>query len=283
MKKVLVLFILLFMLLIPATALAESTDTEAGTTPDSLFYWFDKMAERIFLLFTFDPQDKAEALSKIGLERLAEAEESDNEETIGKLISEFVKNNEKAEALAGDDLDTLVGLNEDQAEALDILSELIDDEGIGDKGVDRAISSVIKLLDKQSSKLEKLALSDSSKTAEKVARVIDKTTAKLNKLLEKFSKDDEDDSDDNEKKTIEELIEHVQSSTSKHIAVLESLLDKVPDSARASIEKAIEKSMHGSKTTSETVGRRGPKAGSDGEASQASSKGGGNGKSKDNE
>ena len=271
MKKVLIFFLLLFILSFPTTAFAATSETEAGTTPDSLFYWFDKMAERISLLFTFNPQDKAEALSKIGLERLAEAEESDNEETVGKLISEFVKNSNKAEDLADEDIDTLVGLNEDQTEALGILSDLGDD----DKSTDKAISTVIKLLDKQSKKLEKLALNASPKAAEKIARVIDKTTDRLNKLLEKLSKENEDDSDDKEKKTIEELVDQVQSSTSKHITVLEGLLDldKLPDSAKASIEKAIAKSKHGSETATEAVGRRGPKVVSDGEASEASSNG----------
>lgn len=260
MKKIVPL-ILLLMLVAPATALAAPADVEAGINPDSRFYWFDRMAERVTLLFTLDPQAKSTALSKNGLERLAEAGEVENEETVGKLVSEYLKNQRQAESLAGDDIDTLAAINEDQGQALEELNELIENgEGVGEQEAARALAATTRLLERQAKKLEKLAAKDSPKAAEKAAKVIDKTTTRLSHLADKLSKKSDESSATAGKKTAEELSEHVLAATAKHLQVLERVLENAPESARPAIEAILESSATGQGTAAEAVKRRGPKA-----------------------
>ncbi len=51
------------------------------------------------------------------------------------------------------------------------------------------------------------------------------------------------------------VLERVDAATSKHTAVLEGLLDRVPDQARPAIERAIEKSRHGNMAATEALAR----------------------------
>ncbi len=254
-------FLLFLMLLAPTAAIAAPANVEAGLSPESRFYWFDRMAERITLLFTLDTQDKSQALSKIGLERLAEAEEVESQETVGSLISDYLKNQRQADDLAGDDPDTLVGLNEDQAEALERLDGLIEQSrGEHEQLAVQAIATTARLLEKQAKKLEQAALSGSTNVAEKTARAIDKTMTRLKKLADKITKRSAASATISEKKTADELSEHVLSATAKHLAVLEGLLGKVSDSAKPAIEKALERSGKGREKAGEAVKRRGPNA-----------------------
>lgn len=263
MKKVIPL-ILLLMMVAPATALAAPADVEAGLGPDSRFYWFDRMAERITLLFTLDPQAKSTALSKNGLERLAEAGEVEDEETVGKLVSEYVKNQEKAQDLAGDDIDALAVISEDQGQALEQLNDLIENgEGVGEHEASKALTTTARLLERQANRLEKIAAKDLPGEAEKAAKVIDKTTTRLSRLADKLAKKSDDSSETVGKKTVEELSDHVLAATAKHLEVLERVLENAPDSARSAIEAALDNSAKGQGKASEAVKRRGPKADGD--------------------
>jgi len=51
------------------------------------------------------------------------------------------------------------------------------------------------------------------------------------------------------------VLERVDTATSKHTAVLEGLLERVPDQARPAIERAIEKSRHGNMAATEALAR----------------------------
>ena len=269
--KIFITLLLLLMLLSPATAIAATTEVEAGLDPDSRFYWFDRMAERIKLVFTLDPQAKSEALSKIGLERLAEAEEVEDEETVGRLISDYLKNQKNAQDLAGDDIDTLAVLNDDQSQALEQLNNLVDEgEGAVEQRAAKAMTATTRLLEKQAKKLEKIAMSDSPKAAEKAAKTIDKTTTRLNRLANKLSRQSDNGETAAKKKTAEELSEHVLSVTGKHLSVLERILEKNPDSP--GIKKALENSQRGQETAVGANQRRGPKTNSDSGAETASDK-----------
>ena len=78
MKKLTTLSILLISLafVVPAQA---SAATNAGVKPGSFFYFFDTASEKINLFFTFNPEKKAQKALEYADERLAEAEESANE------------------------------------------------------------------------------------------------------------------------------------------------------------------------------------------------------------
>ena len=262
MKKI-ILIIITLVLLIPTPALANTNIDTAGVTPESRFYWFNRLAEGITLVFTFDSRSKSEALSRIGLERLAEAEAVSDDATAGQLISDYLENQREAIRLVGNDPAALEKLADDQVEALERLSGLIENaNGANERKIAKAITVAARLISKQSERLEKLSAGASAKATEKAAKRIDKTTTRLNRLADKLTRVSEESSDTVGKKTAAELAEHVRLVTAKHLAVLERVLQKVPDAAKASIQKAIERSASGGKRAAEAVERRGQESGS---------------------
>jgi len=78
MKKLTTLSIL-FISLAFVAPIQVSAATSAGVKPGSFFYFFDTASEKINLFFTFSPEKKAQKALEYADERLAEAEESANE------------------------------------------------------------------------------------------------------------------------------------------------------------------------------------------------------------
>ena len=78
MKKLTTLSILLISLAF-VTPIQVSAATNAGVKPGSFFYFFDTTFENISLFFTFGSENKARKALEYADERLAEAEESANE------------------------------------------------------------------------------------------------------------------------------------------------------------------------------------------------------------
>lgn len=78
MKKLTTLSIL-FISLAFITPIQVSAATSAGVKPGNFFYFFDTASEKINLFFTFNPEKKAQQALEYADERLAEAEESANE------------------------------------------------------------------------------------------------------------------------------------------------------------------------------------------------------------
>ncbi|QVK21614.1 hypothetical protein KHQ82_04635 [Mycoplasmatota bacterium] len=113
MKKLLIVFTLLFTLL-PVVS-AEDGDVNAGMTPDSPFYFLDKLIEDLDLALTFDEVSKTEKFIAYAKERLAEAEEMNEEEKqefIEELLLEYTDGLEKAS-------DNLLNLEEEDANELE--------------------------------------------------------------------------------------------------------------------------------------------------------------------
>ncbi len=132
MKKLLIGFALMFLLMPAVNAETVETgsgvtetpeeETDAGITPDSIFYFFDIALENLDLALTFDEEAKVEKFIAYAEERLAEAEEMNDEEKqefVEELILEYLANIEEAS-------DGLVGLDDEVAEELEgILDEAI--------------------------------------------------------------------------------------------------------------------------------------------------------------
>lgn len=78
MKKLTTLSIL-FISFVFVAPIQVSAATNAGAKPGSFFYFFDTASEKINLFFTFNPEKKAQKALEYADERLAEAEESANE------------------------------------------------------------------------------------------------------------------------------------------------------------------------------------------------------------
>jgi len=238
MKKVIILFILVYVVVFPVTALAQTSETEAGLTPDSLFYWFDRLAERVTLIFTFDSQDKVEALSKFGLERLAEAREINDSALIGSLISEYLTGQREIEQNSGKDLDSLVSLSEDQIEALIHLSVIAaNSDGEVNNMAAVAIMSVVEKLKEKRLKISQMNITGNPQATSKAIVILDKIARKLADPTAIPSKDI---TGSKEKETEEEKAENVKAATSKHTEVLENNAEKIPEQAKPAIEKATQ-------------------------------------------
>ncbi len=262
MKKFICLTIALFFLT-TGIAFAESK-APAGVGPGSSFYWFDLLSERIQLIFTLDPQEKVKALSRIGRERLAEAKETENTETVGKLISDYQKTRKQAESLAGQNIDSLVLLAELESDTLDQIRELAESASlVNEKKAANALALAVSRLTKLSKKLEKIAANGSPKAQAKAAKAVTKTADRLNDIQDKLSKMIEKTTNAASKKSTESLSEHVEEAMNKHISVLEGVLEKAPEQAKRGLQNAINRSSKGGNTASETVDKRGPKSGSD--------------------
>ncbi len=231
-----------FLILSASPALA-SERVPAGTGPDSIFYWFDRAAEDIELFFTFDKGDKVKALSNFSLERLSEAEAVNDDETVTELLSDYQENQEDAEGLAEDNPDSLAFLSENDSGALDQLTELI--ESIGEDGQKKAATAftqAVSRLTRLSTKLEKIADQGSGNASEKAAKAVAKAAERLSHIEEKLGRIAEKAEKAADKKTVKEMIEHVEEATGKHVAILEGVLEKVPEQAKEGILKAISNS-----------------------------------------
>jgi len=124
----------MLLVLLPAVSAADG-DTDPGLTPDSTFYFLDKLIEKLDLALTFDDVSKTEKFIKYAQERLAEAEEMNTEEKdefIEELLLEYVEMLEQAS-------DNLLDLDEEDADDLegdldaaigdsDELSDMLDPE-----------------------------------------------------------------------------------------------------------------------------------------------------------
>ena len=106
MKKHLTFAVFLVLAVALVLPVSVSAKTKAGTKPGSFFYFFDKAFERADLFFTFNSEKKAEKALEHADERLAEAEESANE------------NDQKAVETAMKDYQENISLAETEAKAI---------------------------------------------------------------------------------------------------------------------------------------------------------------------
>lgn len=249
--------VLIFFLVTVTPAFAS--EVAAGVTPGSPFYWFDRLAERVQLLFTLNPQAKVQALQKIGLERLAEAQEVKDPKTVGELISAYQTNQEEADELAGSNSDSLTTVSEGLGTAIAKLNQLL--ESAKAEGREKAVAALTKAIAKlthTSERLEKLALKMPEKAKEKAAKAAEKAKKRLAKLEERLSKAKKkaETRDQTGQKSLEELLNKVREATAKHTAVLQRVLEKAPEPAKKVLEKALEKSQHGGERAIKALKKR---------------------------
>lgn len=249
--------VLIFFLLTASPAFAG--EVAAGVTPGSPFYWFDRLAERVQLLFTLDPQAKVQALQKIGLERLAEAKEVQDPKTVGELISAYQTNQEEADELAVSNSDSLTTVSEGLGTAIARLNELLETaKAEGREKAAAALSKAIAKLTRTSERLEKLAAKMPEKAKEKAAKAAEKVKKRLAKLEERLSKAKEEAETEGQggQKSLDELLNKVKEATAKHQAVLQRVLEKAPEPAKKALEKALEKSQQGGQRAIEAIKKR---------------------------
>src|SRR3989338_7735629 len=85
-----IILLLALLFIFPSFASAETT---AGIKPDSFWYSFDLLGEKISLFFTRDPYEKAKKSTLFADERIAEIKASgDNKKAAIKAGNEFTRN-----------------------------------------------------------------------------------------------------------------------------------------------------------------------------------------------
>jgi hypothetical protein len=222
MKKIL-LVAALILALGAGPALAADTEVSAGITPGSPFYSVGRLVERIQLVFTFGPEAKVKALTKMGLKRLAEAEAVDDPGTIGRLIADYHSHLSDAKKLAGDNTDSLTRLTETESTAVDKLRGL----GRGKVKVDKALGTTVDRLSDVSDHLGELSADLPDPAKDTVAGALDKARQRISEVRGGSNND---------------AAGRVLDATGKHGDVLEGVLNKTPAQAEEGLKKAIDRS-----------------------------------------
>ena len=188
MKKILRLLILplMFVFFFPISASAE---TNAGIGPSSFFYFFDTTFEKVGLFFTFDSEKKARKALGYADERLAEAEESANDnkpKAVEKAMEGYKKEIsfaiEKSKELKDEKKteELLNAVSENTARHQEVLAEVLD------KVSDEAKEAILKAIE-VSKKGQEIALKEIATLKEDVAE-LKEDIQKLKEELENKNK-----------------------------------------------------------------------------------------------
>lgn len=264
--------------IIPVKAQTEVDLPSAGLTPDSPFYFLERIAEGIGTFFTFGDLKKAERYAKLATERIAEAkavvdkgkpEAAEKalkryEDQLGKALARAEKARIKGKSIAK--------VTEIVAEAtgkhLLVLEELLD------KVPEQAKLAINKArqisINGQKNALRALSTENPEKATEINLKAID---ARLNKAKVKAEQGKIEEVKEAIKefkeqyKFGEEISQIVQragkdttgveqligEATSDHLEALAEVYEKVPEEAKSAIENAMEVSAKGHQKTVEAL------------------------------
>ena len=246
---------------------------DPGITPDSPFYFFDKLGKNIGMFFTFGPENKARKALKYAEERLAEA----------RVMAE--KNKAKALRNAADDYDEFMAMankrirevkkqdisgNITESVALAISKHLSVLEKVRERVPDEASEAVTRVreasVNRQVNALRELANTRLERaldiSSDAINRQMERVRARVrlsDNVTDNVTGDVEDALDyadrisqlEDEMAAIAEekgiditaIQQRLAHSTSNRLEVLSSVYEKVPVTAQAAIENAIENSV----------------------------------------
>ena len=129
-------------------------------------------------------------------------------------------------------------------------------------GLDRALESIKLALTFDHAKKAELHLKYANERLAEAQKVIGKNKEKyLERLMRDREKEliettEEISKAKSQGKDVDAVVQKVEEATSKHIAVLQGLLDKVPEAAKDSIQHAIEMSSKGMAQAVESVSKK---------------------------
>ncbi len=265
MKKIFLSILMILLLLNLVYAQSEELPNP-GTLPDSAFYGLKKAFEGIGNAFTFGTEAKTERALKLAERRLAEAEAMANKEKsefVDGLSEEYEEEINKANEIASlakeasdkEKLAELVSMATSQH--LTILDEV--QERVPEQAKEKIAAARERSIKGNQEALKSLARENPEKAAE---ISIEAAESRINKAQESADEGDEEEVAEaieeyeeyarfgEEIATIAEQVgkdsskvnELVATATSLHITVLQDVLEKVPEQARASIQRAIQNS-----------------------------------------
>lgn len=142
MKKI-ILTVMTILVLLPMT-FAQTTDVEAGLTPENPLYFIDTLGEQISLRLTLNDDDKAEKHILYAKERNAELELISDEIEIVKLQERFENHLQNANQLSMMNREQeLNQIRNRNVEVLELLKQDLPEQAI--EGIDKAIENTKQL------------------------------------------------------------------------------------------------------------------------------------------
>jgi hypothetical protein len=263
--------------LLAGTACAQDEELpNPGITPDSPFYFFDKLGKNVGMFFTFGPENKARKALQYAEERLAEVrvmaaknKPKELEEATGDYDEFMAMVNERIREVESQDISD--NITERVARAISRHLSVLDDvRGKVPEKADEAVARVREeSINRQLNTLRKLANT-------RVERALDISSDAIDRQLERvrgrasLSDNITDNTTDNTT-NIEEALDYatriaeleeemaaiaeekgiditaiqqrLAHSTSNRLEVLSGVYEKVPVTAQAAIENAIENSV----------------------------------------
>lgn len=282
MKKIFSIFVFALLLIAPLVVAQEEELPDAGTTPDSALYGLDRAFERMSLAFTFNKEKKAEKHLGYAEERLAELKAmTDKGETeySDDLAEEYDENIEEANEIAI----TAELLREDKTKLTELIAlatskHLSVLDRIKDKVPEQAKESIMKakeasirgnqeslkvLATENPEKAAKIAMNVAEGRINKAKQAADEGDAEeateAAEEYEKYARFGEEISAIAQQvgKDPSKVQELVAQATSIHLTVLEDVLQKVPEQAKAAIQSAIQKSEAGRESAVKALEERG--------------------------
>jgi hypothetical protein len=254
----------------PGTACAQDEELpDPGITPDSPFYFFDKLGKNIGMFFTFGPENKARKALRYAEERLAEARvmaERNKAKALRNATGDYdefmVMVNERLEEVKKQDISE----NITERVALAISKHLSVLERVGEQVPPEASEAIARVreasMNRQVNALRKLAntklerafdisqaaIDEQLERARNRIRATENTTANISEALdyaERISQLEDEMVAIAEEKGIDitAIQQRLAHSTSNRLEVLSGVYEKVPDTARPAIENAIENSV----------------------------------------
>lgn len=284
MRKISLLTALLFLLLsLGVGVLAQETELPSpGLTPDSPFYFLERISEGIGTFFTFGDLKKAERYATLAAERVAEAQavvEKGKPEFAEKILARYENqlNNslaraEKAQAKGQSIKNVMEIVAEGTGKHLATIESIL--EKVSEKAKTAATKAKEVSMTGQKNALRALAEEDPESATEINLKAAE---ARLNRAKAKAEAGETEDAEEaigefeNQHKFGEEISQIAQGlgkdittveqlvgkATSIHLEILAEVYEKVPEQAKPAIEKAMETSVKGHEKAVEALKKKG--------------------------
>lgn len=263
-----VICIVMILMLLPITAAAQEELPDPGVTPDSPFYGIKRFFENVDLFFTFDSPAKAEKYIRYAGLRLSEAkamQERGRRDLAENMLEEYDGNlNESRKALKVARKLGLRTANVSERVALATSRHLEVLYRVLDKVPEQAKPAILRAINASSKNIDNVLANAEDRIPENVTKLHLAIAAKrlaraMNKSLENKSAEVDEQVGRYRERVksalntvykmasnknftadrVARITQHVENATSKHITVLQRVLQKVPEQAKPAISRAI--------------------------------------------
>ena len=282
MKGIFILIASVFLFSFGIGILAQETElSDPGLTPDSPFYFLEKISEEIGTFFTFGDLKKAARYAALADERVAEAQavvEKEKPEFVEKTLERYerqlnqsIARAEKAQAKGKSAKKIMEIVAEGTGKHLTVIESIL--EKVSEKAKSAATKAKEVSMTGQKNALRALAEEDPEGATKINLKAVE---ARLNRAKAKAEVGKTEDAEEavkefeNQHKFGEEISQIAQGigkdittveqlvgrATSIHLGILAEVYEKVPEQAKPAIEKAMEVSVKGHKKAVEALKKK---------------------------